>query len=236
MRLDSSLFQEEVPGVPIGHIHELTATDLAAILRSVMIQPEISFLSYWVLRREPRASSAFPHDDADLLAPHLQVALGKARANEIAVFFLRKTREDGIPIVTTGGVLIHGDHFVVLLANARRPTTTQRKLDSVREAPLASLGDPDFHIVPGPYQLSLPTKDLPKHIAMTSIPALLVDYRALLAGFLPSGQSSSLFHTEPVVPAALIEEKLHRLRTWREQGLITEDEYRDKRQELLKQF
>jgi hypothetical protein len=236
VRLDSPLFQEEVSGAPAGHIPALTAADLAEILRSVRIQPEISFLSYWILRQGPQPATAFPNDDAQLLAPHLQAALAKAQPNEIAVFFLRKNRADGIPILTTGGLLIHGNQLVVLLANAGRPTTTQRKLGTARDAPLHPLGEVDVHFVPGPYQATLAKKDLPKSIVITSAPALSIDYRAWLAAILPPDSGSSPSQTEPEIPAATIEEKLHRLKTWREQGLITDDEYLLKRQEVLKHF
>jgi hypothetical protein len=236
VRLDSSLFQEEVSRAPAGHIPELTAADLAEILRSVRIQSEISFVSYWILRKEPQSEPAFLNEDVQLLAPHLRAALAKARPNETAVFFLRRTREDGIPLVTTGGLFIQGNQLHVLLANARRPTTTQRKLETARDAPLHPLGELDFHFVPAPYQTTLVKKDLPKSIAMTSAPALSVDYRAWLVGLLQPRRGSSPSQTEPEFPAALIEEKLHRLKTWREQGLITNDEYLQKRQELLKHF
>jgi len=236
VRLDSSLFQEEVSSVPAGHIPELTATDLAEILRSVRIQPEISFLSYWVLRKEPQSEPAFPDDTANLLTPHLQVALGKAQSNETAVFFLRRTREDGIPLITTGGLFLQGNQLIVLLANAGRSTTTQRKLETARDAPLHPLGEVDFHFVPGPYQTTLVKKDLPKSFSMTSDQALSVDYRALLIGLLQPSRGSSLPQTSMEIPAATIEEKLHRLKAWREQGLITEDEYQQKRQEVLKHF
>ncbi|MEO5631433.1 MAG: SHOCT domain-containing protein [Nitrospiraceae bacterium] len=230
------MFQEEVSGTPTEPIPALTAADLAEVLRSVRIEPEISFLSYWILRKEPQPEPAFPNDDAQPLAPHLRVALAKARPNEIAVFFLRRTREDGIPLVTTGGLLIQGDQLVLLLANAQRPTTTQRKLETARDAPLHPLGEMDFHFMPRPYQTTLAKKDLPKSIATISAAALSVDYRAWLAGLLQPDRGASPTQTEPEIPAATIEEKLHRLKTWHEQGLITDDEYLNKRQELLKHF
>jgi hypothetical protein len=236
VRLDSPLVQGQVSTAPAEHIPELTAADLAEILRSVRIQPEISFLSYWILRKEPQSEPAFPNEDVQLLAPHLRAALAKARPNETAVFFLRRTREDGIPLVTTGGLFIQGNQLHVLLANARRPATTLRKIETAHDAPLHPLGEVDFHFVPGPYQTTLAKKDLPQSIAMTSAPALSVDYRASPAGILQPGRGSSPSQTEPELPAATIEEKLHRLKTWREQGLITDDEYLQKRQEILQRF
>lgn len=236
VRLDSPLVQGQVSTAPAEHIPELTAADLAEILRSVKIQSEISFVSYWILRKEPQSEPAFPNEDVQLLAPHLRAALAKARPNETAVFFLRRTREDGIPLVTTGGLFIQGNQLHVLLANARRPATTLRKIETAHDAPLHPLGEVDFHFVPGPHQTTLAKKDLPQSIAMTSAPALSVDYRAWLAGILQPDRGSSPTQTKSEIPAATIEEKLHRLKTWREQGLITDGEYLQKRQEVLKHF
>lgn len=69
VRLDSPVVQEEVSGEPRGEIAELTPGNLAELLQSVRIQPEISFLSYWVLRQELQPETAFPKDEAQLLAP-----------------------------------------------------------------------------------------------------------------------------------------------------------------------
>ncbi len=236
VRLDSPLFQAEVSGAPIEHATELTTENLAAILRSVKIEREISFVSYWILRTEPQPEPAFPHSDADLLAPHLLAALAKARPSETVVFSLQRTREDGIPLVTTGGLLIQDNQLLIVLANARRPATTQRRLETARGSPLQPLGEVDFHFVPGPYQATLTTPDLPTRIATTSAPALLVDHRALLAGLSQPGRGSSSSREEPGIPSAAIEEKLRRLKAWRDQGLITDDEYLQKRQEILKRF
>lgn len=237
VRLDRPSSLAEVLGEPDQHVAELTAADLASVLRSVMIQPETSFVSYWVLRKAPQPKPAFPDSDADLLAGHLRDALAKTRPNEVTVFFLRRVRGDGIPLVTTGALAVHGDQLILLLTNVRRPMTTKRKLDAAREAPLIHLGEPDFHIVSGPYQTSLVTKELPHFMAMkSSVPALSVNYRALLNNFTQPSRNSTAPWIGAEVPAAPMEEKLHRLKTWREQGLITDDEYRDKRQELLKHF
>lgn len=234
VRLDSPVFQVEVSAASAGPIAELNATDLTAL--AIGEDRAGDQLPHWVMRKEPQPEPAFPQNDAQLLAPHLRAALAKARTTETVVFSLRRTRENGIPLVTTGGVLIQGNQLLILLANTRRPATTLRRLDTARDTPLQALGEVDFHFVPGPYQTTLTKKDLPKSIAITSAQALSVDYRAWLAGLLQPSRGSSPSPTEPEIPAALIEEKLHRLKTWREQGLITDDDYLQKRQELLKHF
>lgn len=236
VRLDGPALQEEVSGGPTRPVTELTAAELASVLRSVMIRPEISFVSYWILRNDSQPQPAFPDHDADLLAAHLRDALANARPHEIAAFFLRRTRGDGIPLVTTGALAIRGDQLIVVLANVRRPATTTRKLDLARTAPLQSLGDADFYIVPGPYQTLLVSTDLPTIIATTRVPALSIDYGALLAGSSSSRPTSFPSQATIEIPATMIEEKLRQLRTWHEQGLITDDEYLQKRQEVLKRF
>jgi len=229
VRLDRPSTLKEASGEPDRHAAELTTQDLASILRSVMIQPEISFVSYWLLRKDPQPAPAFPNDDADLLAAHFADALAEARPHETAVFFLRRVRKDGIPLVTTGALAVRGDQLVLFLANVCRPTTTQRKLAAAREAPLGLVGDPDFHFVAGPNQTVLTSKDLPDAVAMARVPALSINQRAWRVRASPSP-------TAPEIPGTMADEKLRQLKTWHEQSLITDDEYRQKRQEILKRF
>jgi len=230
VRLDSPPPLREVSGGSDLHVAELTSTDLTSLLRSIKIQRETSFVGYWVLRRVPQPEPAFPNDDAQLLAPHLLAALAKARPDETAVFVLRRTREDGIPLVTTGGVLIHGDQLMVLLANVRRPTTTSRKLETSKDAPLQPIGEMGFHFVPGPHQTTLARNDLPTTLIKSSVQTVSVDYKAWLTE--PSPASSP----PKELPTATIEDKLRRLKIWREQGLITDDEYQHQRQKILEHF
>ncbi len=93
-----------------------------------------------------------------------------------------------------------------------------------RETPLHPLSEVDVHFVPTPYQTTLAKKDYPTSIAGTSASAFSVDYRAWLAGLPQPSRSSSPSQTEIEIPAAMIEEQLHRLKTWHENGLITGDE------------
>ena len=205
VRLDSLPPLKEISGGSDQRVAELTDADLISLLRSIMIQRETSFISYWVLRRVPQPEPAFPNDDAQLLAPHLLAALVKARPDEMAVFVLRRTREDGIPLVTTGGVLIHGDQLMVLLANARRPTTTSRKRETSEEAPLQPIGEMEFHFVPGPHQTTLARGDLSTTLIKNSVQTLSIDYKAWLT---EPGPASSPTQAQPGIPGSLAGEKL----------------------------
>ncbi len=230
VRLDSSSPLKDAAGEPDQQVAKFTTAHLTSVLQSIMIQRETSFVSYWVLRSMPQPEPAFPNDDAQLLAPHLLAALVKARPDETAVFVLRRTREDGIPLVTTGGMLIHGDQLIVLLANARRPTTTSRKRETSEEAPLQPIGEMEFHFVPGPHQTTLARNDLSSTLVKSSVQTLSLDYKAWLTGLSPASSSPK------ELPTATIEDKLRRLKVWREQGLITDDEYQHQRRKILEHF
>lgn len=236
VRLDSSSPLKDAAGEPDQQVAKFTTAHLTSVLQSIMIQRETSFVSYWVLRSMPQPEPAFPNDDAQLLAPHLLAALVKARPNETAVFALRRTREDGIPLVTTGGMLIRGDQLIVLLANVRRPAITLRKLEISKEVPLQPIGEMEFHFVPGTNQTTLAKTELSSTLIKSSIQTLSVNYKAWLTGLFQPSLFSSPTPTQPDIPVSLAEEKLHHLKTWHEQGLITDDEYLQKRQEILKRF
>mgnify|MGYP003502629870 CR=1 FL=1 len=233
VQLDSSSPLKDAAGEPDQQVAKFTTAHLTSVLQSIMIQRETSFVSYWVLRSMPQPEPAFPNDDAQLLAPHLLAALLKARGDETAVFVLRRTREDGIPLVTTGGMLIRGDQLIVLLANVRRPAITLRKLEISKEVPLQPIGEMEFHFVPGRYQTTLARNDLSSTLVTSSVQTLSLDYKAWLTE--PS-RASSPTQAQPDIPGSLAEEKLHHLKIWHEQGLITDDEYLEKRREILKRF
>jgi len=87
--------------------------------------------------------------------------------------------------------------------------------------------------VPGPYQTTLVRNDLSTTLVKSSVRTLSLDYKAWLTEPSPA---SSPTQVQPDIPVSLAEEKLHHLKIWHDQGLITDDEYRQKRQEILKRF
>ncbi len=227
VRLDSPLFQGDTPAARNSHPVTLTPEDLAEILRSVNIQKEISLLSYYVLRKDPKPERVFSEDVAKLLVPHLSTALAEANPDEMVVFFLNRPREDGIPLITSGAFFVRGELLFLELANVRTPITTERRRERVRENPLTGLSEPDFHFLAGPHQV----------IRNLAPPALQTRYMALLAGSNRSERPLEMFRpprSEAQVPSH--EEKLRQLKAWYEQGLILEEEYQRKREEVLESF
>lgn len=205
------------------------------------VSRDISLFSYYLLREDPVPEPVFPGDVAARLAPHVRTALARAGPEETVVFYLQHEREDGIPLVTSGGLVHRDGRLVLALAHANTPMTSGRKRDEVRGDPLRPRTEPDFRFVAGPGQTVSPPGDRGSGAPDPALPALVLDLRSLARQ--PESRAGRAASDETPAPAsgtiaepAAAEEKLRRLRSWHEQGLITEDEYRRAREAILRRF
>ncbi len=239
VRLDSPLFPGEARTEPNSHPIEFTPQDLSLILQSIKIQKEVSLLNYYVFREDTKPESVFPSDIAELLAPQIQRALAKAHPEEMVVFLVSKSREDGIPLITSGGLFVRGTQLSVVLANVNKPVALDRKREQAREMPLKPLTKPDFHIVPGPHQTILTNRKSSVVLTQSFSPlTLLIGYDQFL--------NSASTIKEPVMVAppqnsqshipSSAEQKLRQLKSWHQEGLISESEYQKKRAEILNSY
>ncbi|MCA9419572.1 MAG: SHOCT domain-containing protein [Nitrospira sp.] len=239
VRLDSPLYKVQGDTPANSHPIAFTTQDLQSILQSLKIQREVSFLKYYVFRQDVTPQPVFPSEVAGLLAPHITTALSKAQPEEIVVYVISRSRDDGIPVITSGGLFVKGDQLTFVLAHVETPMTSERKREQVLEHPLTPLSDPDFHFVAGPSQALLtPTDASAFPPGRTSAPAVMIDYKALLT---THSQEHALPHETvsdslPSSPPSTLEEKLRQLKSWHQEGLISEQEYRKKRQEILEPF
>ncbi|RMH38204.1 MAG: SHOCT domain-containing protein [Nitrospirae bacterium] len=245
VRLDSPLFRTPLstvdhPATPFT----LSAEDLHTVLQSIRIKREIDLLSYYILRKEATPEPAFTEDELTLLVPHVHAALAKARPGETAVFVLTRLDENGIPRVTSGGVFQLGDQLGVVLANVHTPATSEAKQAKIHEHPLRPLNEPTFvHLVAGPYQTIVRTDQerfsLPEP---TPVPVLMVNVSALITKQSRSPEvrpapTSDVLDSGPASERAPSPaEKLRQLKRWHDEGLITDEEYAKKKQELLDAF
>lgn len=232
-----------------SHPVDFAEQDLSVLLRSVAAQKEIDFFRYYFLRQDPKPERAFLDEEVAVLVPHLRAALAASRPEESVVFALSRARGEGVSEVTSGAVFVRGERLCVLLANWRVPVTTSRKMDRARERPVASLGEPDFTIVPGPYQTVLIPQDPGFPSWADDAKGVTVAYRPALATS-PRPPGSSRAETSagtkgltPATPApsaaappSSLDAKLRQLKVWKEQGLITEQEYQEQKRKLLESF
>ncbi len=181
-------------------------------------------------------SPAFRDDDRAYLAGQLATAFARARPDEWVLFYLSRAAESGLIEITSGGFFVEGSRLHLVLANHRLPASMPYVATQVREDPLRPMGDTYYSLSAGEHQEVRThhdwrwTKPLLEHPM-----ALVSDLGAILDGPSPDREGSDGGVTpglsEPSESEA--ERKFRTLDRLREKGLITEDEYARKRQELL---
>jgi len=238
VRLDSPLFPGEPRAEPNSHPIEFTSQDLTKILQSIKIKKEVSLLDYYVFRQDTDPKPVFSPGIVNLLAVQIKTAFAKAQPEEMVVFFVTRPREDGIPLITSGGLFVRGTQLSVVLANVNRPVTLERKRDQAREMPLKPSAKPDFHFVPGPHQTILTNRGASVVLSQSPSPlTLLIGYHQFLnaASTIKEPVKVAPSQTSESLPSS-VEGKLRQLKSWFQEGLISEPEYQKKRKEILNSF
>ncbi len=216
---------------PYSHPLQFTEQEMAAVLQSVGAQREMSSIRYYVLRQDPRSEPVFTPQEIQLLVPHLVAAFSKARPEEVIVFFLNQPRQDGVLEITSGGLFVQDERLYFLLANLRAPVTTASKTERAREHPLTPLSAPDFEMTGRAHQVVLePTS--------TVLPSWAVSAKGIAIAYRDSRTMSPLLSTPadsiktpPSSPT--IENKLRQLKLWKEQGIISEQDYQEQKRKIL---
>jgi len=239
VRLDSPLFPGDSQDEPYSHPIEFTSQALAMMLESIKIKKEVSLLDYYVFRQNMDPKPVFSPDIAELLAVQIQAAFAKAQPEEMAVFVVNRPREDGIPLITSGALFVRGTQLSVVLANVNRPAALERKREKARETPLKPLAKPDFHFVPGPHQTILTNRGSSVDLSQSPSPlTLLIGYDQFLnsaATLKKESVNAAPSQTSESLPSSA-EQKLRQLKSWYQEGLISEPEYQKKRKEILGSF
>jgi hypothetical protein len=111
--------------------------------------------------------------------------------------------------------------------------------------PFPATADQDFFIATRPFQTLQDGKEAPGGREFVSPKRWLrIDYSSLLNPPAPTAGSASpppaepplLTEPSPAAPLSMVEEKLKTLKKLHEDGLITDEEYNDKKKEILKSF
>ena len=242
VRLESRQVSGE-DGSPMRFAHPvpLSEEDWARILGTISVQPQKRFLSsIGAGQAGPRV--AFDEDERRYLAGYLREAFSMARPDEWVIFSLnhpREEREDlrggpGVTEVTSGGLFVEGELLHLMLANYRFAVTIKEVKAQIRGDPLRPAGDMLYELVPGRHQsVHAVTAGGLSGLFRPSLLELTIEYQALLAH--PDEKPDEL-STSGTRASQSIEDRLRTLQRLREQGLITEEEYRLKRQKLLDQL
>jgi hypothetical protein len=207
------------------HPISLSPEEVHRLLQSIQVRYQPGILHQIFSGSDRQIQPAFTHDEIQRMEAGISKALESATSADRVSFRLKHPRGIFTPSITTGVVYLKDDRFTVILGNYQYiPSLDARDTYSQFSDPLDTQGSQTTTIVPGPFQELYKSER-----SRLKNRWLLVDYKALLS------TPSQLKTETPQIPESL-EEKLNTLKRFRDQGLITEEEYQEKKKELLKEF
>ncbi len=213
---------------PYAHPAQIPASEMKKVLASLKVGPQTGMLMSFFSKDE--TNPLFAPNTTEKIAIRFSQALAEASPHE-KINFYQMTPGDGNTVAVTSGFFLvkNGklhlkvNHYQVPLLKGRHPSRAGLGLKQSEKGRYA------FELVEGKKMayrsyknvLGLPGSD--RHW-------LVIDY----ADF-PNPESPTTVRS-PALPPATLEERLRTLKRFRDEDLITEEEYREKKQSLLKDF
>lgn len=221
---------------------EITDADMKRILESIQVVVPPGFLSALILKTKAEPEQAFIPSEAGFLAKPLSTALRDAKSDERVVFFLHHQRSVYKGTTSSGVAFVKDKHLNILLGRYQMGNQPGQPDIPTAGNPFTVTKDQDFYLTAGPFQTLVEEESKAPGGQENVFPKrwLSIDYASLLN---PPPQTASP-PTEPgkVEPAPVaplpftLEDKLKTLNKLKEEGLITDEEYNEKKKELLKEF
>jgi len=225
-----------------SHPLRLSPAEWERLLSSIRIQSHKDSVIFTPANDPP--TEAFAPEEIGYLSRMLSDTFAKAAPDEWASFGMSRVLPSGVNEVTTGGLFVTGLRLHLILANYRHSVTKSAVREQLRTAPLRTLAAPFYEVVEGEYQNVVRDAGLFQRLLHSAGPEIIIEFQALLAArpivSPPSLTPALPPATSPTessrLPVEAIEERLQALKRLRDQGLITEEEYRQKKKEVLDRF
>lgn len=223
-----------------NHPLVLSEKEWTRLLENVWVRHEPGAIAL-VSPQEPSVP-AFTSEEIAFLSKWLNKAFKHAHSDEWVVFGLTRRRSPELTEITTGGWFVGGDRLYLRLANYRHVVTMLSVRKQLWDDPLQSMEERYYSFAVGDYQsASLVGGGVMGDIRGTSIPQLAIDYGGLLklAPGVKPVQKSDI--PQPAIsleqgPGTDTTKKLRDLKQMRDEGIITEEEYRTKKKQLLDRY
>jgi hypothetical protein len=221
----------------------LSLEDWKSILTDLHVQRQAEGLLVPV--PEGPVMAAFTEEEVRYLSVTLSKAFAQAQPQEWVVFGLSRATPQGLTELTTGGGYVEGPSLHVVLANYRKVVTMSSTRQLLWERPLRPDAGPAYDLVAGNHQTIVRDSSLVPSLLSSGPSELAIAYQALLLGepaAASATQKTSAANQLPIPPPTIvappvsIEDRLQVLKRLHAQGLITEEEYRAKKQQLLDRF
>lgn len=222
---------------PFTHPFVLSPEEWVSLLRELHVQRQ----SQGLLLRDPPGPiiPAFTAEEIGYLSATLSKAFAQAKPNEWVVFGLSGPTTHGMAKITTGGWFVEGSSLHLILANYRKAVTMRSTRESLWEHPLRPDEGADYDLVAGTHHTIVRAPTVSSSLFSSPPAELAIAYQAALLGQTTDVSTLKAPATlaPEVDPASLsIEDRLRALKQLHAQGLITEEEYRAKKQQILDRF
>lgn len=190
---------------------------------------------FWFSRVTQAPEDAFAAEDIEFLSGALDRAFAAAGPDEWVVFGLSRAGPPGVTELTTGGWFVSGSTLHLFLANHRVAVALPNVRELLWSDPLRCDGEPDFEFIAVENQTVKNPGVLASWSLRQALPDLRISYRAFLREA-EGGLSGSGGKGGPELPGPSLEDQLEMLKRMKDKGLITEEEYRAKKKDLLDRF
>lgn len=212
----------------LHHPFDLQRQEWEALLRTVKVRSIHSPLLGASYRGD--TEPAFSEEEVRYLGESLPRAFQQASAQEQVVFALARPSEAGLDQVTSGVWFVEDSRIHLRMANCRIAVTMPSIRKQIWKDPLFAQAGAFYEFVPGEGQvITRATRDGGNPFRADP-DELVIEYHGEM-GSTPVPVSSP--PSAQPVPTRSLEEQLSLLKRLREQGLITEEDYLTKKQQLL---
>ncbi|TAL12782.1 MAG: SHOCT domain-containing protein [Nitrospirae bacterium] len=228
-----------------AHPVALSPADWMRILAGIRIQPRKDSILFTRALEPP--TEAFAPDEIAYLGRALSETFARAKPDEWVVFGMSRVLPSGLNEVTTGGWFAEETRLHLLLANYRHGTTKTAVRERLWNEPLRAVAAPFYEVVQDERQTVVKGTGLLSMLSSGAGPEIVIEYRALLGAPPPAARPAAVEKAMPGekvapapdagrLPGGAVEERLRMLKRLREQNLITDEEYREKKKEILGSF
>jgi hypothetical protein len=218
-----------------SHPFPLASSDWAIVLAGVRVRSWTQ--PFPLLPSRSADEAAFSDEEIAYLREVLPKAFAVAEPDEVVVFGLSRRQSDDVVEVTTGGWYAEEEQLHLILAYHHHAVSMPAIREFLDRDPLVAATAGTFDLVAGPHQ-TLVEAPPGLHLLVSPPPAhLAIAYRDLLvAGPAPDKavQGTPSGTAAPAQPS--LEERIQILKRLQQQGLITEEEFRTKKRQLLERF
>lgn len=226
--------RRSVPPRQVAHPFVLSSEAWTSLLKGLQVQRQAEGLLF----HDPPGPvlPAFTPEEIEYLSVTLSQAFGQAQPQEMVVFGISRLNTYNMMEITTGGWFLEGDALHLILANYRKAVTMPSTRQLLWERPLRPDAGPHYDLIAGQHQTLMRDTGGWSGLFSPAPSELSISYQEALPGepvdsvFPQQNRPSS---PDGVPPALLLEERLRTLKQLHDQGLISDDDYRVKKQQLL---